>query len=66
MFEFCIHHAAEHFREPVIGGGKDAEDGRHAHDQVEVPGDEIRIVQGNIQHRLRQSADAARYEEGPT
>ena len=59
------HHAAEHFREPVVGGGKDAEDGSHAHDEMEVADDEIRVVQLNIQHGLCEewSADSARDEQ---
>ena len=44
-----VHHAAEHFGEPVVGGGKNPEDGGHAHDQVEVAGHEIGVVQRNIQ-----------------
>ena len=56
-----IHHAPEHFREPIIGCGKNAEDRRHAHDQMEVRDDEVRLVQVNVQHGLRQerAADSA-------
>src|SRR5260370_34323635 len=60
-----VHHPAEHFREPVIGGGKYAEDGRHTHNQVEMSGHESCVVQLNVKHRLRQewAADSTANEE---
>src|SRR5260370_23362260 len=53
-----VHHPAEHFREPIIGGGKYTEDGRHAHNQVKVGGHESCVVQLNVKHRLRQERTA--------
>ena len=38
------HHAAEHFGEPVVGGGEDAEDGGHAHDEMKMADNEIGVV----------------------
>src|SRR5215475_11804669 len=48
------HHPAEHLWEPVICGSEDSEDGRHSHDQMKMPDDEIRVVERNIERRLRQ------------
>src|SRR5580658_4421467 len=60
-----VHHAAEHFREPVVGGGKNPEDGSHTHDQMKVANDEIGVVQLNIEDGLSEkwSADSARDEQ---
>ena len=53
-----VHHASKHLREPVIGCGKDAEDGGHAHDQMEMANHEIGVMQRDIEHRLRQERTA--------
>src|SRR5712692_11026843 len=46
--------ASEHFRRPEIGGGKNAEDGRDAHNQVEMGDDEIGVVEEQVNGGLRQ------------
>src|SRR5216683_2991954 len=63
--ETLVHHAAEHFWEPIVGGGEDAEDGSDAHDQVKVSGDESGVVKWDIEHGLREegAADSAGHEE---
>ena len=53
-----VHHAPEHFREPIISRREDAEDRRDAHDQVEVSDHEICVVELNIEHGLRQERAA--------
>src|SRR5439155_20227286 len=60
-----VHHPPEHLREPIIGGGENSEDRRHAHNQMEMANHKISIVQRNIQHRLSQErpAKSARYEQ---
>src|ERR1700716_602513 len=53
-----VHHPAKHFREPVIGGCKYTEDGRHSHNQVKVSGHESCVMQLNVKHWLRQERTA--------
>ena len=53
-----IHHAPEHFREPIIRRRKNAEDRGHAHDQMKVSDHKVSIVQLNVEHRLRQERPA--------
>src|SRR5690349_20088824 len=61
-----VHHAAEHFREPIIGCGEDAEDGGYTHDQVEVADHEVGVMQRDIKDRLRQkrAAQSTGYKQG--
>src|SRR2546426_12399259 len=49
-----IHHSAEHFREPIIGGCEDPENRRDAHNQMEMANHKVSIVQRDIQHWLSQ------------
>src|ERR1700730_13882615 len=53
-----IHHAAEHFGEPIIGRGEYAEDCGYAHDQMEMSDHKIGIVELNVENRLRQEGPA--------
>ena len=53
-----VHHPPEHFREPVESAGEHAEDGRHAHDHVEMAHHEVGVVEVQVQRRLAQE-DAA-------
>src|SRR5580693_6916834 len=61
-----VHHAPEHFGEPVVSRCENAEYGCDAHNQVEMTDHEIRVVQLNIENRLRQerAADSAGNEKG--
>src|SRR5438477_4485497 len=63
--QLLIHHAPEHFWEPVVRSGEHPEDGRHTHDQVEVPDHERGVMQRNVEYRLREkwSAQPARDEQ---
>ena len=60
-----VHHAAEHLREPVVSRCENAEDGRNAHDQMKMRNNKKRLVQRNIQNRLRQErpADSTRNKQ---
>ena len=49
-----VQHAAKHLRKPEVGRGEHAEDGRHAHYQVEVRGHKIGIVKEEVERRLAQ------------
>ena len=54
LAERLVQHPAEHLREPEVRGREDAEDRRHAHDQVEVRDHEVRVVQVQVERGLRQ------------
>src|ERR1700675_2763663 len=53
-----VHHASEHFGEPVIDGGEQREDNSR-HDVMEVGHDEVGVVDKNIDRR-RGHEDAAK------
>ena len=57
-----IHQASKHFRKPVISRSKDTKDGGDTHDQVKVTRHEVRVVQRNVEHGLREerTADSTR------
>jgi len=49
-----IHHFPEHLREPVVGPQKFRKIEATPHNQMEMRDYEIRFVQVDVQHRLRQ------------
>src|SRR2546429_5294189 len=53
-----VHHASEHLGKPIIGRRKDAEDGGHPHDEVEMARHEVSVVQLNIEYGLREEGAA--------
>src|ERR1022692_3043574 len=61
-----VHHPAKHFGEPVVRSREHAEDSRHAHDEMEMANHKSRVMQRNIEHRLRQkwSAQSPGDEQG--
>ena len=63
--ELLIHHAPEHLGKPEIDAREHAEDGGHAHHQMEVSEHEVGVVHREIERRLTEhkSGDAARDEE---
>src|SRR5260370_6654184 len=58
--------ASEHFRRPEIGGGENAEDGRDAHNQVEMGDDEIGVVEEQVNRGLcqKQTGNPAGNKQG--
>src|SRR5205807_8547406 len=58
LAERFIHHAAEHFREPKIGAGKNPEHGCDGHHKMEVSHNEIRSMQIGVQRRLCEKKPA--------
>src|SRR6516165_6465954 len=63
--QVLVHHSAKHLREPVVSRGEDAKDGGYTHDQMEMSGDERRVVQRNIKSWLREkwAAESARNKQ---
>ncbi len=61
LSERLVHHPANHFGHPEIGAGKNSENRRHGHHEMEVGNDEVGGVQISVDGRLRQeeSADSA-------
>ena len=55
-----------HERKPVVGGGEEAEDGGHCHDEVEVGYDEEGVVEVLIEDGLGEdgAGEASGDEEG--
>ncbi len=59
--QLFVHHPPEHLREPEVSSAEDAEDRGHAHNQVEVAGHEVSVIEMQIERSLteHQSRDAA-------
>src|ERR1700733_3245632 len=60
------HHAAEHFRKPEIGSGKNTEQRRNCHHEVKVSYDEICRVKISVERSMREveAADPPADEDG--
>ena len=50
--QFGVHHAAKHLGVPVVNARKHAENGTHAHHNVEVRHHEVRVVHVHVQRRV--------------
>ena len=61
-----VHHASEHQREPVEGGGEYAEECGNPHDQVKMRHHEVRVVEVSVDLWLSQeeSGESAGHEDG--
>ena len=53
-----VHHSAKHLGEPIVGCGKDTENGGYTHDQMKMARHEGGVVQWDIQRRLSQKRTA--------